>query len=346
MRFLLISVPLILLIQFAACTNQTSTAPTDRAPLDLWESRPTDSKTFLNPAAALALAESTDFVTHPTSDEMAALQDPGAWRRLDRRHRYDAVLLAGQPAETATLARHLAVSPDFRLERVDNWGFLFLRGLPSPVTPPPAKDIAADLPHPEDRAALIAATAVNLDIIGEFSAARELLAAARELAPEAPAVLVCAATIDLQHERYSSAVSSASQALDLTPESIPALQIAAQSFAAVGAHDQAWRVAERLIDVAPPNDIQTLFLHAQLASNARAFSREQESLERLIEITEDAGRSATSYHVYLGQSFARQGLPRPAVKHFEAALADPDLDSSQRTDLEGTVKNIRDKTGI
>ncbi len=229
---------------------------------------------------------------------------------------------------------------------MDHHGFLFSRGLPETYRPPAVGEFAADIADPAKRAAVLAAFAVNLDLIGSTNASREYLAAAEKLAPDSANVNVCAATIDLRHERYAAAITGANAALESNPDSVPALQIAAQSFAAAGQPDQAWQVAERLITVASPDDIQTLFLHARLASDAHAFSREQASLERLVELAEAEDVPATTYRVYLGQSYARQGLPRPAIKQFQAALADPDLGAAQRTDLESTIVNIKEKTGL
>lgn len=344
MRFLLFLPALSILI--VGCSDQSSTAARTNSPIDLWDARPTDARTYLNPNAARALGQIGEKVTEPTTAEIAALQDSSAWRRLDRADRYEAVLLAGQPAETGTLARHLAESPDFRIERVDHQGFLFRRGLPSPYRPAPVDKVAPDLTDPTERAAVLAACAVNLDLIGSVASSRDYLAAAEGLAPDLPNVHVCAATIDLRHERYAAAIEGANLALDVNPDSVPALQIAAQALAAAGQPDAAWQIAEKLIAVASPDDTQTLFLHARLASDAHAFSREQASLERLVEISEKADLPATTYRVYLGQSFARQGLPRPAIKQFQAALADPNLGAAQRTDLESTITNIKEKTGL
>ncbi len=229
---------------------------------------------------------------------------------------------------------------------MDQHGLLFLRGLPAPYRPPAVDAVAPDLPDPADRAAILAGFAVNLDLIGAVTASRDFLSAAEDLAPESVNVRVHSATIDLRHDRYAAAIEGANAALDLRPDSVPALQIAAQALAAAGHPDEAWQIAEKLVTVASPEDTQTLFLHARLASDAHAFSREQASLERLVEISEEADLPATTYRVYLGQSFARQGLPRPAIKQFQAALADPDLGAAQRTDLETTIANIKQKTGL
>ncbi len=337
---------LLTVLWVSGCSKPTPTDPRLAAPTELWAARPPDATIFLNPGAAAALTDTAKDVTPPTSDETNTLTDPSAWRSLDRRQRYDAVLLAGQPAETAPLAAHLIQSPDFRLERLDNWGFLFSRKPSVSYRPPPPTEVVPDLSDPTLRADYLAAFAVNLDTIGAYEAARDYLDAARALAPESAMVLVREAYVDLAHKRHSAAVAAASRALEIAPDSAPALEIAAQSFAAVGATDRAWQVGERLLEVAGSNDPRILFLHARLASDAHAYSREQDSLERLVAITEAVGRSATSYRVYLGQSYARQALPRPALKQFEAALADPDLGDQQRADLQLTIATIREKTGI
>ncbi len=338
--------PLLAALAIAGCSKDAATDPRLRAPTALYAARPTDAKLFATPGAVAALGSVGETLPQPTSAEIAALTDSSAWRGLDRKQRYGAVLLAGQPAETSVLARHLIQSPDFRLEAIDNWGFLFSRKPTVSYHAPVPASVVPDLTVPEERADYLAALAVNLDAIGQFDAARDYLAAARDLAPDSPIVLVREAYVDLAHQRHAGAVSAASRALDLDPDSAPALEIAAQAFAAVGAADRAWQVAERLLEVTGADDPRILFLHARLASDAHAYSREQNSLEKLVELTEAADRSATSYRVYLGQSYARQSLPRPALEQFRAALRDPDLGNKQRADLENTIANIRDKTGL
>lgn len=337
---------LILVLFPAGCSRKAATDLRFVAPTELWAARPPGVVLFVNPGAAAALERVDEHVDPQPVSAEAILEDPSAWRRLDRQKRFGGALLAGQPTEIRTLAQHLCQSPDFRLERVDNWGFLFSRKPPLPYHPPSPPSVVPDLVDPELRSDYLSAVAVNLDTVGEFEAAREYLSAAEALDPDSPLVLVREAYIDLHHRRHAAAVAAASEALELDPDSAPALKIAAQSFAAVGATDRAWQVAERLLEVSGSADPRILFLHARLASDAHAYSREQDSLEKLVSITEAAGRSATSFRVYLGQSFARQSLPRPALEQFQTALQDPDLGPSQRADLKSTVANIREKTGI
>jgi tetratricopeptide (TPR) repeat protein len=345
MRFSVFLTLLVALLPLG-CSRQAETDSRLLAPTELWAARPSGGDLFANPGAVAALRSVGENVGTQAESTLSVLDDPSAWRQLDRRERFDGALLAGQPAETSVLARHLFQSPDFRLERLDNWGFLFSRKPPSTYRPPSPESVVPDLTDSEQRADYLAAVAVNLDTIGEFEAARDYLSAAQNLAPDAPLVLGRKAYIDLQHQRHAAAVAAASQALEKDPDSALALEIAAQSFAAVGAVDRAWQVAERLLAISGTDDPRILFLHARLASDAHAYSREQDSLEKLVALTEKAGRSTTTFRVYLGQSYARQSLPRPALEQFETALEDPDLGPSQRADLESTVANIREKTGI
>ncbi len=301
---------------------------------------------FFNPQARKFLIAAGRDLAPATPGEFSAVENPALWRRLDRQTRFDAVVLAGQPSDYAALLRHLRGSPDFRLARLDNWGVLFLRGQPEAYTPPSAGDAVADLADPGDRAEYLAQMAVVLDAAGEPDAAADYLERAAGLAPEKSTIRTRAAYIDLQHHRFREAVEKAGQALEIDPKNLPALQIKAQALAASGDIDKAWLAAEEMKSIADPADMNALFLHAQIASAAHAYSREQDSLERLIDLAGKAGIPAASYHVYLGQCHAKQGKPRPAIENLEAALAGPHLTDTQRADVETALKTIVARSGI
>ncbi len=82
-----------------------------------------------------------------------------------------------------------------------------------------------------------------------------------------------------------------------------------------------------------------------MASDAHAYSAEQDSLERLIRLAEKQNLPTTDYRVYLGQCFAHMGLARPALQQLELALKDPSLSAQQRLDLTTAAATVRARAG-
>jgi hypothetical protein len=299
---------------------------------------------FANPRARALLAGSVPELAPATPQDAAALASPSLWRKLDRARRFDAVLLAGPAAELAPLLGHLAASPDFRLVRVDNWGALFVRGLPANYRPLPARDAAKNFASSADRGLYLAQTALMLEAVGQPSAARQYLDAAQEAAPRDAGVQTCIAALELSRKHYADAIEHAQAARKTDPANLAAMEIEARAFAAAGAKDQAWIVATEIKSRAG-DDMNLLFLHARLASAAHAYAAEQDSLERLVRLAEQRNLSATDYRVYLGQCFARQGLARPALRELELALKDPTISARQREDLTAAVETVRARAG-
>ena len=255
------------------------------------------------------------------------------------------MLLAGQVSEFLPLLNHLAESPDFRLVRVDNWGVLFTRGLPAPYAPAAIASISPKFKSADQRGIYLSQTALMLDAAGQQPAALEYMDAALKSAPKEPSVQVRAGALALSRKHYSEALQYTSNALELRPHDLAALEVTARTFAAAGAKDEAWKVATELKNRAPADDLNILFLHARMASAAHAYSAEQDSLERLIKLAEKQNLPATDYRVYLGQCFAHMGLARPALQQLELALKDPSLSTQQRTDLTTAVETVRSHAG-
>ncbi len=342
---------LLLVILGALSTGCRPAVPADprmQAPLELARNAASRGlkNIFANPRAQALLRDQPLAFAPADPKTAAALQAPALWRRLDRQHRYDAVLLAGPAGEFQPLLRHLIDSPDFRLVRVDHWGVLFVRGAPAAYTPPTPGSIGREFSRAADRGACLAHMALMLEAVGEVSAARAYSAAALEAAPKEAAVHVAAAALALARKDYPPAMEQAQQALALDPRDLGALEIAARTFAASGATEQAWTVASALKSRAPSDDMNVLFLHARIANSAHDYGGEQDSLERLITLAERQGLPASDYRVYLGQSYARQGLPRPALAQLELAARDPNLTPQQRANLATAIATVRERAGV
>lgn len=296
---------------------------------------------FVNPSARPAMGGADLAVAAPDDD--TASRDASAWRKLDRDRRFDGVLLAGPLVEFRPLLAHLVESPDFRLVRVDHWGFLFTRQRPVPYEPPPSESIIAS--SDEIRADIASQTAIHLNEAGLPRAASNYMDAALKSAPDYALVRARAAALALARNRHREAIEQADAALALDPHQITALEVKARALAAVGAADAAWQVAEQLRTAAPADDMNVLYLHARLANTATAYSREQDSLERLVKLAESRNLPSATYRVHLGQCYARQGLARPALEQLEKAAREPGLTDTQKADIETAIAAARQHAG-
>ena len=301
-------------------------------------------KIFVNPGARPVFQNAIAALAPASPGDAMAVQAPTLWRKLDRARRFDAVLLAGPTGEFQPLLTHLAESPDFRLERVDNWGVLFVRGTPAPYVPPDIGSLPK-FPDEKQRGVFLAEMALMLDASGATSTASEFMKAAMDCAPEEPVVLVRAAALALARKRHAEALKYAGRALELHPHDLDALQIEARAYAALGAAARAWEIATELKSLAPSDDMNVLFLHARMASEAHAYAAEADSLDSLIQLAEKKGLPTTDYRVYLGQCYAHQGMARPALEQFELALKDPSISAEQRADLTTAAATVRSRAG-
>lgn len=325
------------------CGCSKSIDPHAIAPISLVESVSDlpDDKVWIHPSARRLLAWAGAEVPEAAGagDDAAAL-DPSAWRRLDQSHHYQAVVVAGNWSEIGPLLLHLRTSPDFYVDRIDPWGVVFRRGVKEPWSPPDLSTFVASEPA-ERHAEILSRIAMILQAMGESRAAHRAITAASEQAPDDANVLSRRATIDLQRGKFSEAVALADRVLKEAPDHVPALQIKAQALSKGGAADQAWQVAEQLVRVAPQNDMLSLVLHAQLANQARAYAREQDSLEAVIRISERAGVEPVLYRVLLGQCYARLGLGRQAMEQFRKVESVDSLPEGARKDVKTAIEKLQ-----
>jgi len=109
-------------------------------------------------------------------------------------------------------------------------------------------------------------------------------------------------------------------------------------------NDEAYAASNRVVELAP-GDAGALWLAARAANAARAFQSEAALLEKLIALTTGRGGDAGFYHLYLGQSYAKQGLARPALRSLEKAAAAPGLSDEQRREIEREINDLRASPG-
>lgn len=297
---------------------------------------------FLNPGARNVPGVKKLPLAKADAQDPASVQDPSLWRGLNRAHRFDGVLLIGPVSEYLPLLTHLVSSPDYRIERVDNWGVLFVSGTPMPYAAP--KPDSLKFSSDKDRGIYLSQMALMLDAAGQGAAARDYMASALACAPKEPSVYTRQAALELSRKHYPDALAAANRALALHPHDLAALDIEVRTYSAAGLVEQAWDVAEDLKSRAP-DDMNVLFLHARISNAVHAYSAEEDSLERLIRLAEKQGLPSTDYRVYLGQCYAKQGLARPALEQLEIASKAPNLTTKQRTDVDAAVQLVKGRAG-
>jgi predicted Zn-dependent protease len=136
-----------------------------------------------------------------------------------------------------------------------------------------------------------------------------------------------------------AALAASENAIRLDPGLASAWEVRAEILLHAGSVDEAYAAGRRAADLSP-GDAGTLWLAARTANAARAFQSEAEILERLISLTHGRGGDPSFYQLYLGQSYAKQGLTRPALRALAEASAGPGLTAQQRAELQEEMARI------
>jgi len=272
-------------------------------------------------------------------------REPSLWRAHDRDSRYAAAWLLGDKSDYAPLARHLGESPDWKLAAVDATGALFVRApRAEPFATEPAQQAAREMWGGANRSALLAGSALACLAANALPEAGELSAAAVKNSDlSAPAAATRARVlVSLGDVRGALEQSERALALD---ETLPlAWEVRTEALLHAGRTDDAYAAAQRAAELSP-GDEGALWLAARTANAARAFQAEAEILERLVTLTEGRGGDSGFYQLYLGQSYAKQGLARPALRALEKAAAAPGLTGEQRAELQEEVERVRQSSG-
>ncbi|MEO6053353.1 MAG: hypothetical protein ABIP97_05005, partial [Chthoniobacterales bacterium] len=269
-----------------------------------------------------------------------AAENPSIWRKMDRAHRFDLVLLSGPTVEFKPLLDHLMSSPDWILVYFDNGGFAFARQSGQKPIPPTSADLSARFTSPSNKAKALAQAAMQCAVLQNYEKANALLRDGEVINSNCPEIFTTQAYIHLERQNWSAAINNANKALAQNPTSLTALQIKAQALLKNKDPDQAFLVSREIITLYP-DDFYSLLLHAQIANTAHAYQSETRSLERVIEIAEKNEFPTAVYRVFLGQSYAKQGMGRPAIEQLDIALKDPSLSEEQRKQVRESLATVR-----
>jgi len=296
---------------------------------------------FINPATipAAAVCAPDILKSLPNAKTLAALwKSPAAWRAEDRDRPFSAIVITGDPVETAKLLKSLP--SDWHLAKTDNHGLLYLRN--SGKTEIPTPDSGKKLfQNDRERAIYLADSALVLESIERSEEACSIMSEAVKLAPDDIVVLVKSATLWAALKRWSQAKAVSQKALTLDPSNISARYLLALALLETG---DASHAANELAVVNPDNNPGILLLQARIARQIHDPATEIASLEALLKITRKQKQSATGLYLFLGQAWARQGFSDQSLENYEAALRG-DLTEAQRGEVVNAMSNIRRKTG-
>jgi len=276
-----------------------------------------------------------------------AVKSPKLFRQLDRQHRFDALLLIGNPSEYRPLLDHLVATEDFRPEYVDHWAIILRRGAGRAWTLDDLAPVRARLARLDaaQRAAGLAEVAVRLVGLRRIDEARTLLDEAQALEDGSPTMWNARGVLHAQRGEWKEALAAADRALQGRFEPLSAVATKAQALYAMKKFGPAYELSRRLIERVP-DDPGILFYHAKIAHEAHAYRAEIDALEHLIALAEAARRPTAGYRIYLGQAYAAVSDGRRAIEAFTRALADPDLPRDQREFAEETIRRIRSRADL
>jgi len=307
---------------------------------------PGSGPVYINPRGLGLARFAAPLPARGNEDESLRLaREPRLWRAVDRKVRYRAVWLLGDKADYAPLARHLGESPDWRLAAVDAAGVLFLRGpRDGEFATEPAQQIGRSLLGAVNRSHFLAGCALGCLTAQAWPEAGEFSRAAVRKSDLSSDSAAARALVLISLGQIEEALEQSGRAVALTPASSNAWQARAETLLHAGRVDEAYAAAQRAAELSP-GDEGALWLAARTANAARAFQAEAEILERLVTLTEGRGGDSGFYQLYLGQSYAKQGLARPALRALEKAAAAPGLTGEQRAELQEEVERVRQSSG-
>lgn len=278
---------------------------------------------------------------------LQTVQMPQLFRELDRKYRFDALLLTGDPSEYRPLLDHLNETKDWTLRYVDHTSMVFRRDSGRPWE---LADFAAVRAHfagssKRDRAEVLAETAVKLFAAKQADAGKALLDEASHLAPNEPHGANALATYYLGRGEWRQAMEQVERALSSDQHFLPALATKTQILYGMRRYSEAYALSSELIAMLP-EDPNLLFYHAKIAHEAHAYQAEVEALGKLIHQAGEEGRPIGGYQLYLGQAYTAMGDGPRAIEAFMLALDDPSLPTDQRDYARENITRIKKRTGM
>jgi tetratricopeptide (TPR) repeat protein len=310
---------------------------------------------FNGPARPWLLAQRPDLLTaedrNGQSDRSRtfaqAVADAKLFRQLDRRYRFDTLLLVGDPSQDRTLLDHLVDTKDFVLTYADHTSIVFKRDARRAWSLADFDEVRSRIGNVSSRetASFLALTATKLTAVRREAEARTLLDQALALDSNSAEVWSGFANFHLSRAEWPDALRDAERALGIDAKHLGALSTKTQVLYATNHFNEAYVLSQRLVGRLS-DDPNVLFKHAQIAHQAHAYSTEIATLEKLIALAEAQQRSTTGYRLYLAQACTAAGKGKAAIDQFTRVLKDPELPEDQRKFASESLARIQSRTGL
>ena len=272
------------------------------------------------------------------------LHSPRDWRVLDRKWRFGALLLAGDPASFRPLLDHLRKSPDWTLTQLDATSLVFERS-------PARAWTIAEMPQllavfqthsrEEQKLARIL-IAHRLMYLGEIPTAKGLLEEVLEGDSRSKQAWTELAGLHGMAGQWRDSLAAAERALEADSRYRPAQVAQAQALYSLDRFDNALEVSRALYEQAPA-DLSLLLLHAQITHSAHAYTEEIDILQKVIGRMQAVSQPVGSWQVYLGQAYSATGNSTMAEEVFKTALKDPSLSEAQRVFAQKALERLATK---
>lgn len=295
---------------------------------------------FANPSALPQLLLFDTAAGVKPGEAGALVANPPAWREALRKAQWQAVVLSGPVEEYRRLLEHLVTSPDWHLAAVTNQGYLFLRG-----DGPRARSVDLDtfaLGNEEDTAVYLAQIAGYYDAIRRTTEARGAIERALELSPNDVTVLAHAGTYALAHRRWQEAISYSDKALKRDPNYPHAKLVKTIALLETGQPQRALPLVNEVLMQAP-DDLYSLFVKARVCKALNDYVAEADTLERIIAVSDRLGLPSMHYRIYLGQAYAKQGQPKPALANYKMVMESGVLNKEQADEIREAIATIEAK---
>ena len=295
----------------------------------------------------LLTPEDRDAASERSRAFVQAVQNPNLFRQLGRQYHFDALLFVGDPSEYRPLLDHLVERKDWTLRYVDHTSLVFRRDNGrawelADFAPVRARFAGS---KPDEKAQVLAETAIKLLAVKQEEAAKALLDEASGLASREPHVANGLANYYLGRGKWREASAQVERALSADGDFLPALATKTQLLYGTKHFNEAFDLSSQLIE-RMPDDPNLLFYHAKISHEAHAYKSEVEALGKLIAQADAVGLPIGGYQIYLGQAFTAMGDAQRAIDAFMIALNDPGLPDDQRAFARENIARIKKRTGM
>jgi tetratricopeptide (TPR) repeat protein len=206
----------------------------------------------------------------PTREFLQAVQSPQLFRQLDRRYRFDALLLVGDPGQYRPLLEHLLEAKDWAPAYVDHTSIVFRRDGATSWEPRQLDTLRSHFTEPVEVASFLAQAAVKLVALRKGDAALPLLEEATRLDARSAEAWNGLAVLHMHRGEWAKALTHTGRALEIDSRFLPALASKTQILYSTRRFSEAYDLSKTLI-TRQRNDPHLLFYHAKIAHEAHCL---------------------------------------------------------------------------